>query len=571
MTLTMVISLFGGLGLFIYGMHLMSDGLKIVAGNRMKRLLEVLTNNMFKAILVGTVVTMIVQSSSTTTVMVVGFVNASLMSLLQAAGVILGANIGTTITAQLIAFNITAVAPVFIGVGTIMCLFAKKKRMRDVGSIVLGFGILFFGISTMSASMSTLKDSPEFVYLLSTYGMNPFLGLLIGTVITAIMQSSSATVGLLQALAISGVFSGVMGTDAIKICIPIMIGTNIGTCVTALLSSIGTSITAKKAAVFHLFVNIFGAVWVMAILLIIDGITDHNPIYQFIVNISGTTIADNGDVLPNVARQIAMVHTFFNVANMLVIFPFVKKLVNFLDRIMPNSEEETGLQLDSRLLNNPAVALGQVSKEVTRLATMCSKNFVQSCDSVLNKDDKLIEKVCEREERIDKFEHGIIEYVVQMSNLNMTEEENDRVAFYMKGSHDLERIGDHAKNISELAEMRIRDNVSISELGNKDMQLLIGATGKILDHLVTVLQSEDTALCHEILKEEDNIDVLTEKAKDNHIERLNSGVCNAVAGIIYFDMLSNIERISDHASNIATGLLELQEKPGAKLTEEVIY
>lgn len=571
MTLTMVISLFGGLGLFIYGMHLMSEGLKIVAGNRMKKLLEVLTNNTFKAILVGTIVTMIVQSSSTTTVMVVGFVNASLMTLLQAAGVILGANIGTTITAQLIAFNITAIAPVFIGLGTVMCLFSKKKRSRDVGSILLGFGILFFGISTMSSSMSSLKESPEFVYLLSTYGMNPLLGLLIGTAMTAIMQSSSATVGLLQALALSGVFSGVAGTDAIKICIPIMIGTNIGTCVTALLSSIGTSVTAKKAAVFHLFVNIFGAIWVMVVLMLIDNLAATNPVYNFIVSISGTSIAENGDVIPNVARQIAMAHTFFNVANMVVILPIMKKMVEFLDRVMPNTEEEVGLQLDSRLLNNPAVALGQVGKEVTRLAEMCGKNFVQSCESVLNKDEKLIEKVTEREDRIDEFEQGIIDFVVQMSNLNMTESENDRVAFYLKGSHDLERIGDHAKNISELAEMRIRDNIGISELGNKDMQGLIDSTNKILGHLVQVLENEDAELCREILKEEDNIDLLTEKAKDNHIERLNSGVCNAVAGIIYFDMLSNIERISDHASNIATGLLDLKEKPAAHLTEEVVY
>ncbi len=347
MTFNMCIGLFGGLGLFIYGMHLMSEGLKIVAGNKMKHLLEVLTNNRIKAVLVGTVVTIMVQSSSTTTVMVVGFVNASLMTLTQAAGIILGANIGTTVMAQLIAFNVSAIAPLFIGIGTFLALFGKKKSYRDFGSIVLGFGILFFGVNTMSATMEPLKDSPVFISWITTYGKNPLLGLFLGTVITGIMQSSGATLGLLQALAISGVFAGVGGTQAVEICIPMMIGTNIGTCVTALLSSIGTSTAAKNAAFIHLFVNVFGAVWVMVLLTVmnasmainpiyewivaISGTMSTsmaiNPIYEWIVAISGTMSTDAGTVIPNVARQIAMSHTIFNIANTIVLFPIIDYFV----------------------------------------------------------------------------------------------------------------------------------------------------------------------------------------------------------------------------------------------------
>lgn len=571
MAITMFIGLFGGLGLFIYGMHLMSEGLKIVAGNKMKHLLEILTNNRFKAILCGIIVTIMVQSSSTTTVMVVGFVNAALMSLTQAAGIILGANIGTTVMAQLIAFNVTAVAPVFIGIGTFMALFAKKKSVRDVGSILLGFGILFFGVNLMSSTMEPLKDNAEFIRLLTTYGKNPVIGLLLGTVFTGIMQSSGATLGMLQALAISGVFAGVGGTDAVQICIPIMIGTNIGTCVTALLSSIGTSTAARNAAFIHLFVNIFGAVWVMILLGIIDAVAVVNPIYQLIVNISGTTITDGGQVLPNVARQIAMSHTFFNIANTIVLLPIIDRFVKMLEKAFPTAEEERGLQLDDRLLNNPSVALGQVGKEVVRLSEMAKKNFVTACDAVMKGDPKLITKVLEREERIDEFEHGIMEFTVRLSNINVSEEENDRMAFYLKGSHDLERIGDHAENISELAEMKNSEKITLSEIATTDMLKLIALANETLSDVTEMIATENEAVCQRVLKEEDKIDDLTDKLKNEHIRRLNKGTCNAYAGVVYLDLLANIERVGDHASNIANDILDLKAQRSINKTEEVIY
>ena len=562
MTLEMLIGLFGGLGLFVFGMHMMSDGLKTVAGTKMKKLLEVLTNNKIKAILVGTVVTMIVQSSSTTTVMVVGFVNAALMTLTQAAGVILGANIGTTVTAQLIAFNVTELAPIFIGIGAMMALFSTKKKNKDLGSIILGFGILFYGIAAMSTAMKPLRESEEFIYLLSTYGTNPLLGVLIGTLITAVVQSSSASIGLLQALALSGVFVSIGGTGAIQICLPILIGTNIGTCVTALLSCIGTSTAAKKAAFIHLFVNIFGAVWVMILLTIINNLVAVNPVYEFIVTISGSLINGGGDMVPNVARQIAMAHTLFNVANTIVLLPIIGYFVSFLDRVYPEKEEDKGLQLDDRLFNNPSIALGQVVRETNRLAKMSFKNFRVACESIMDGNEKLVEKVVKREERIDEFQQGIVEYSVKLSNENMSEEENERLAFILKGSHDLERIGDHAMNIGELAEMRATNKIVFSDIANQEVLNLISLTTNTLRDMVELMETEETDLCYKILDEEEEIDEMTEKLKDDHIRRLNEGICNPYAGVIFLDLLTNIERVGDHASNIAHGILGLKLHQG---------
>lgn len=571
MTLMMCIGLFGGLGMFIYGMHLMSEGLKIIAGNKMKHLLEILTNNRIRAILCGIVVTIMVQSSSTTTVMVVGFVNAALMTLTQAAGIILGANIGTTVMAQLIAFNVTATAPFFIGLGTFMALFARRKNTRDIGSIILGFGILFFGVNLMSETMEPLKDSEEFVYLLTTYGRNPLIGLLLGAVFTGIVQNSGATLGLLQALALSGVFAGTQGTEAIQICIPIMIGTNIGTCVTAMLSSIGTSRTAKNAAFMHLFINIFGAVWVLILLGIIDALTATNPVYQWIVTISGTIITDTGAVLPNVARQIAMSHTLFNVANTIVLFPIIGYFVRFIEKISPPEVEDTSLRLDDRLLNNPSVAIGQVGHELERLSQMASANFDRACQALKNEDEKMIAKVNTYENRIDEFEHGIMDYSVRLSNFNVSQAENDRIAYYLKSSHDLERIGDHAQNIGELAEDKISGHVRFSAAAEKELDAIIAHTQSILNDVTRAIETENEKLCWQILEQEEIMDNKVLMLKDRHIKRLNADTCTPYAGIIYLDMLTNLERVSDHASNIARDIMDLKEEHYTSSIEEVVY
>ena len=568
-----IVGLIGGLGLFIYGMQIMSNSLKVVAGDRMKHLLEVLTSNRFKAIICGIVVTIMVQSSSTTTVMVVGFVNASLMNLTQAAGIILGANIGTTVMAQLIAFNVDAIAPILIGIGTVMSVFGNKKKTRDLGTILLGIGILFLGSSTMSSTMEPLKDNPVFKRWLITYGRNPILGLLIGTVITGIMQSSGATLAMLQALAISGIFADVSGTAAIQICIPMMIGTNIGTCVTALLSSIGTSKAAKNAAIIHLSVNIFGAIWVMTLLAIFNAVLPVNPIYQFLVDISGTMKTSSGAVIPNVARQIAMSHTFFNVANMFVMLPFIDKLVNFLETHIKDDEEESdkGLQLDDRLLNNPAVAIGQVGRELVHMAEMAEKNLKLAGKALVEGDEKAIEKVYQREDRIDEHEKGIIDFVIRLSNLNVSQEENDRLASYLQIAHDIERIGDHAENIVELAEDKIEKDVKMTEAARNELLELLDLTYSIVQHVKEALDSEDDAICMKIYEEEERSDDLTDEYKDKHIKRLSEGACQVNSSAIYFDLLVDLERVGDHAANIAEHIQSLHPRKQVNELQGVVH
>jgi phosphate:Na+ symporter len=560
MTLEMFIVLFGGLGLFIYGMHVMSEGLKTIAGDQMKRLLEILTNNKIKAILVGTIVTVIVQSSSTTTVMVVGFVNAGLMSLFQAAGVILGANIGTTITAQLVAFKATTFAPIFIGVGTFIVLFARKKRTRNVGSVLLGFGVLFLGISLMSEAMEPLRESQEFIDLLVQFGDNPIYGLLIGAGITAIVQSSSASIGLLQAIAISGAFASVGGVESLEICVPILLGTNIGTCVTALLSSIGTNTNAKKAALIHLFVNVFGALWVLALMFIMNNFTDVNPVYEWLVSTAGTTVSDTGETMPNVARQIANAHTLFNIVNMIVLFPLMDYFVKLLNRLMPEKEEEKeekALQLDTRLLENPSVALGQVTNEVRRMGQIARKNFSDSKNAFVGLDDIAIERVYRREKIINSFEKDMLDYLIHMSNIPMSDKENDTVATYIKLIHDIERIGDHTENIIELIEMVIDDKLIFSEKAKNDLEELFQRTEYAIKVSIGLIGQEDIKEYKTVLEIEDWIDEKTESLRYEHMVRLSSGECNTSAGVIYVDILSNIERIGDHAANIARKIYDI--------------
>lgn len=557
MTTEMLITLIGGLGLFIYGMTIMSDGLKAVAGDRVKKLLEVLTNNRILAIVVGTVVTMIVQSSSTTTVMVVGFVNAGIMNLFQAAGVILGANIGTTITAQMVALKADKIAPIFIGVGVLMLLLAKKKKHKHVAMVILGFGVLFLGINLMSDSLKPLRDNPFFVKTLVSFGQNPILGLLAGLGITAIIQSSSATVGLLQAIAMSGAFNAVDGIGTLAIIIPILLGMNIGTCATALISSIGTNTSAKKAALIHLFVNIMGSVWVMILLGIIDTVTKgNNPIYHFIENISGFTTIE-GVQVHNVTKQIANTHTLFNVTNMIILYPIMNSMVRLIDRIIPDKVEmdEQGPHLDRRLLENPSVALGQVVKEVTRMGRLANKNLHTSIEAILTKDEALVEKVFRREKLINDFAKEITQFLVLLVNEQVPDDKQVRVMDLFSCVHDIERIGDHAENLAELAQYRIDNKVSFSDLAMDDLKIIIDLVEKVCYDVVEGFEQQDAKAALSTIKIEDEIDAMKEKLRTGHIARLNDGTCSAPSGIIFLDVVSNLERVGDHATNIAEYIL----------------
>lgn len=570
MTVLMLVGLFGGLGMFIYGMHLMSEGLKIVAGSKMKQLLDILTNTPIKALLCGIIVTILVQSSSATTVMVVGFVNASLMNLQQAAGIILGSDIGTTLMAQIIAFNITAYSPVFIGIGTFMALFSKSKKVKDWGSIVLGFGILFFGISTMSTSVGSLNDSPEFVNLLLTYGKNPILGLLASTVMTGILQSSGAIIGLIQALAISGVFSTTSGTEAIEICIPLIIGSNIGTCITAILSSIGTSNTAKDAAIIHLFVKIFGAIWVMILLAVLNAIFPVDPIYSFIVNISGSTTL-NGQIVPNVARQIAMAHTIFNIANTLVLLPFINVIVKVVEKILPPEKNEDVLHLDTRLLNTPGIALGQANEELIKMSIMTAKNFGRAMDMLITLDESKYEKIDRVENRIDEFEQGIQNFVVSISNLNMSEHENERVAFIIENAHTIERIADHAHNLANLALDMIDHSYEFSPTMVSALLEIKERIGKMLDRVTEVLKNpNDNEDVEKIFRDEDVIDRVTAELKEKRIRKVDRSK-KVYPTFVFVDILTNVERVSDLAEDVAIASIHLNVGRQINGLNEVVY
>lgn len=570
MNLFMLIGLFGGLGLFVYGMHLMSEGLKIVAGNKMRHFLEVLTNTPLKALLCGIIVTMMVQSSSTTTVMVVGFINASLMTLMQGAGIILGSNIGTTISAQIIAFDITAYAPLFIGIGAFITLFSNKKKIRDWGIIILGFGILFFGISFMSDSVAPIKDSPEFVDLLLSFGRNPFLGLIAAAIMTAVLQSSSAIIGLVQALAIAGVFSTTSGTEAIQICIPLVIGSNIGTCVTAILSSIGTTNVAKDASYIHLFINIFGAVWVMALLMFLNSTYAIDPIYQWIVNISGTTTLD-GLVVPNIARQIAMAHTLFNVANTIVLFPFLGLIVKLVEKILPPEPMEEGLKLDKRLLSTPPVALGQLEKELVKMSKIISKNFAKAMNGLIDFNEKDIEKVKEKEKDINDFENGIQDFSAKLSVLNLSQEQNERVAYIVENAHYLERIGDISELIANLAQEMIDKNKHFTDRMLENLEELKVKTSKVLSEVTMVLDDPNNETINKIYRDESFINNIILDLRENRLKHLTGKEEKIYATFIFVDVLGHIYRITRLAENIANSVSIIQNENIDNSSNELIY
>ncbi len=501
--IAMLLGLFGGLGMFIYGMHLMSEGLRVVAGTKMRNLIDRFTATPLKALVTGVLITFLTQSSSATSVMVVGFVNASLMNLYQATGIILGSNIGTTIMSQIIAFDITQFATFFIGLGVLMALFMKKKRGRDWGSIVLGFGILFYGIYMMSQAVTPLKDSPEFTNLLLTYGKNPLIGLFISTAMTAVLQSSGAVIGLIQALALSGVFSSASGTEAIQICIPLVVGSNIGTCITAILSSIGTSRTAKDAAYIHLFDKIIGAIWVLTLMFLLDTFLPVNPFYEFLVRISGKITID-GQVVPNVARQVAMFHTIYNIANVLILFPFIKQIVDTVTKIYPPDEPEEGLALDQRLLNTPGVAIGQAETELIKMSRITAKNFGRAIDALITLDKKKIKKVEETEQRIDEFESGLQEYMIKITNLSATKDQYDRVAFIMENSHNIESIGDHAMTLAGIAGMLEEKELKLTPGMLDALQTIKSKTGIMLDEVTNILEDPtSTRDLDQLFREED--------------------------------------------------------------------
>lgn len=534
----LIINLLGGLGLFLYGMKLMGDGLENAAGDKLKGIFDRITSNPVKGVLTGTIVTAIIQSSSATTVMVVGFVNAGLMNLYQATSVIMGANIGTTITAQLITFKFDAFAPVFLAIGAVMILFCNKRKVKEVGQIILGFGILFLGLKLMSSAMSPLKDSVFFANLILKLEGHTILGLLIGMMMTAVLQSSSASTGILVALASTG-------SLPLTVAIPILLGNNIGTCVTALISSIGTSITAKKAAVIHLLFNLIGAV----IFLII-------PV-SFLANIV-LAISPNSGV-EAIPRQIANAHTIFNVVNTLLLLPLIKYLVAFVNKIIPGEDEKDvpGVKyIDERLLETPAIAFGQTTNEIVRMGEKAKENLKVAMNSFLQGDEELIKVAYNNEKIINLLEHDITRYLVKLSNSDLGDEQRAELAAYFHVVNDIERIGDHAENIADLASERITKRLNFSADAMNEIKGMFDYTVSAVEMSIECFKSYNREKAAGIRGIEERIDSLEKELRASHIKRLNTGVCNAVVGTIFLDLISNLERIGDHSVNIAEIIYE---------------
>ena len=535
MGITDVLSLLGGLALFLYGMQMMSTGLEAAAGNKMKSILEKLTSNRFKGVLVGAAITAVIQSSSATTVMVVGFVNSGLMTLNQAVWVIMGANIGTTITGQLIALDIGAIAPVFAIAGVAAMMFVKSEKVHHISSIFAGLGVLFMGMDMMVAAMEPLQESEAFINLMTQFS-NPLLGILVGAVFTAVIQSSSASVGILQTLALNGVVNW-------QSAIFITLGQNIGTCVTALLSSVGAHRTAKRAAVIHLLFNCIGAV-IFGILMFI--------LFQFRPQLAASPIN---------SVEISIFHTIFNIANTIILFPFTNYLVklSYVFVKEPKEEKEQVVDvesemmrhLDSRILENPSFAIEHVENEVVRMGQTALMNLKISGEAILKNNQFEAEEVLKNEETINHMERMLTDYLVKVSNLSLNEEQHLLVKNLLYTISDIERIGDHCKNLAELAEAKIKNNIQFSAEAQREMEEIIMAAVDSVNHAVKAREAHDMYEVRQVVQCEEQVDSLEEDLRERHVERLSKNLCTTETGVIFLDAISNLERVSDHAHNIA--------------------
>ena len=542
MGITDVLALLGGLALFLYGMQMMSTGLEAAAGNRMKSILEKLTSNRIKGVLVGAAITAVIQSSSATTVMVVGFVNSGLMTLKQAVWVIMGANIGTTITGQLIALDIGAIAPLFAiaGVGAIM--FIKSEKVHHISSIFAGLGILFMGMDMMGAAMSPLKESEAFISLMTKFD-NPLLGILVGALFTAVIQSSSASVGILQALASTGMIP-------LSSAVFVLFGQNIGTCITAVLASIGMKVNAKRTTVIHLLFNIIGTVLFTVICLVtpyvtwIEAMTPGDPVVQ-----------------------IANAHTVFNIVTTLLLLPFGTHMANIAVRILPDSKkaDDEDLRLkyirpfeSSYAIGHSAVAVSQVRDEVNRMRDMVAKNISDSFDSLVQYDEKLRKKVSEREEYIDFLNKGISEYIVSLMASEMNMSDSRKINGYYAIISNLERIGDHAVNLAEYGDDMRKWEIDFSDTVKEELNEMKAQCIAALDNLKEVTSENVERILSQAVIIEQKTDDMRDKYFKKQMQRLKKGKCKPQSGIVFSEILTDFERMGDHALNIAQQYREME-------------
>ncbi|WP_395548563.1 MULTISPECIES: Na/Pi cotransporter family protein [unclassified Lacrimispora] len=537
----MLFKFIGGLGMFLYGMDAMADGLQKSAGHKMQQLLGVLTSNRLMGVLLGTGITAIIQSSSATTVMVVGFVNAGIINLQQAVGIIMGANIGTTVTSWIVSMSEWGemmkpefFAPALVGVGAVLSLFTGSGKKKQVGEILVGFGVLFIGLSFMSDSITPYRNAPIFSQAFAVLGKNPLLGILAGLVVTGIIQSSSASVGILQTLALNGIVNW-------QSAIFITLGQNIGTCVTALLSSLSANKTAKRAAVIHLLFNVVGAVIFGCIMFVVFKL---NPVF------AASRISSVG---------ISIFHTIFNVSNTIILFPFAGLLVKASGLLVREDQKESTADsdspmkrhLDERILETPSFAIENVNHEVVSMGNAAMENLDLAAAALLGNnraEAKLVEKM---EQKINDYEKILTDYLIKLNNQSLNEEQHLLVKNLFYTISDFERVSDHCENLSELAIEKSNRNIIFSKEAENEIKEMIKEVRSSLEHAIKARETGDMTEVRAVIQSEERVDSLEEELRERHIERLSAQTCKPENGVIFLDALSNLERISDHAHNIA--------------------
>ncbi|WP_050635492.1 Na/Pi cotransporter family protein [Candidatus Stoquefichus sp. SB1] len=558
MDLTLVFSLMGGLGMFLYGMKLMSDSLANVAGAKLRTILEKMTKNTFVGMLVGMAFTAVIQSSSATTVLVVSFVNAGLMNLYQATGIIMGANIGTTITGQLIAFNLSEIAPLFVLGGVIMVMSSKKPNIQKIGEVILGFGILFVGLSSMSAAMSTLKDSPVIVHALSTL-TNPFLAILVGFAITAILQSSSATVGIIILLASQGLLQ-------LHICFYIILGCNIGSCVSALIASLGGKKNAKRAAYIHFLFNVFGSLAIVVILQLFMPYIETG-----IMALTGSQHLTGQALHDAMARNVANAHTIFKVFQVIILYPFAKLIVKATYILVPGDDEEHGFTLQyisDKVAFSATTAIPQVIHEVERMAELARKNLNIAVNSLLNVDTSTQEEIAKNEEHIDFLNHAIFEYLNHINQTPLPDEDSRIIGPLFHVIADIERIGDHAKSIANITLTCERKKYRFTHERKVEIRELLTMVNSELELSLEMFTQKSLDHLSEILKLEDLIDRKEDRLQKAYLTDIKRKETAPREGMLYSDLAAALERVGDHATNIAFSILNDDSEEINRLIEE---
>ena len=547
-----ILSLIGGLGLFLYGMDVMSDSIEKAAGAKMRGFLNFFTKNRFMGLLFGMIFCAVVQSSSATTVMVVSFVNAGLMSLYQAVGVIMGANIGTTITSQLVAFNLSQAAPVFVMLGVLISMFSKKEKINRVGDCILGFGILFMGLSLMSGSMDGLKESPHIINLLGSL-RNPILGILVGFLVTAVIQSSSVTVSIVLLMAQQGLLP-------LWICFYIILGCNIGSCVTALIASLNGNKEAKRAAMIHFLFNVVGTI-AMALFLMV-GI---NWFEAFILHISGN----------NIGRSVANAHSIMKITEVLLLFPFSGWIVKVVCMLVPDKTDESGKEkfkleyIGPTNVFSPSTAVVEVTKELERMGNMAITNLTRAMNALITLDEEEIQKVYKEEKNIDYMNHAITDYLINIHQSTLPIDDIKSIGGLFHVVNDIERIGDHAENVAEAAVERKEKNIQFSQEAQRELADMMDKVIRIMTYSMDMFSHNSRAHLQEILELEDNIDRLERHLQETHIERLTRNECTPDASMIYSDLISGLERVADHATNIAFSILDEEPEEDKRIVLEL--